>query len=173
MPRSTRDNASDSHWIAQRKYVWRPLKGAARTVHLQIGAPARTRREWACRLRVTGLPRDIDQRIHGIDSVQALELALRGAGKLLSETPEFRAGQIEQWKRPLKYDTELFLPLPMHSLQATLQTVQDYIERKGGRGGIAGEFRRSLLSVMREIQVELATLSAHRPIAPRRRAPAD
>src|SRR5712671_3620298 len=121
MPRSIRDNASDSQWIAQRKYVWRPPKGRARIVHVQIGAPARTRREWACRLRITGLPREIDRRIYGIDSVQALELALRGAGKLLSETPEFRAGQIEHWKKPLKYDTELFLPLPMHSLQGTLQ----------------------------------------------------
>jgi len=51
--------------------------------------------------------------------------------------------------------------------------VQLYIERKGGRGGIAGEFRRSLLSVMREIQLELATLSAHLPIAPRSGAHGD
>jgi hypothetical protein len=108
---------SDSGWIAQRKYVWRPPKGRSRIVHVQIGAPSRIRREWACRLRITGLPTGVDRPIYGIDGVQALELALGGAGKLLSQTPEFRAGQIEQWNKPLKYDTELFLPLPMQSRQ--------------------------------------------------------
>jgi hypothetical protein len=97
------------------------------------------------------LPSRIDQRIYGIDSVQALELALGGAGRLLARTPEFRAGQVEQWDKPLKYDTDLFLPLPMQSLQGVLQNVRHYIERKGSRATIQGELLRSLLAVMREV----------------------
>jgi len=43
-------------------------------------------------------------------------------------------GQVEQWNKPLKYDTDLFLPLPMESLQGALQGVRHYIERKGVGG---------------------------------------
>jgi hypothetical protein len=37
-----------------------------------------------------------------MDAVQALELALVGAGTLLSRSPQFRAGQIEMWNKPVK-----------------------------------------------------------------------
>lgn len=110
----------------------------------------------------------IDKRIHGIDPVQALELALGAAGKLLARTPEYRAGQLEQWEKPVKYDTDLFLPLPMSSLQSTLQTIAHYVERTGRRGRIQGELLRGLLSVMKEIQSDLAMLAAHLPITRRR-----
>jgi len=166
--KSTTTTSSNSEWIAHRQYVWRPPVGHPRIVRVQIGAPRRSRRDWACRLVITGLPSEFDRQIFGIDSIQALELALRGAGKLLAETPEFRAGQVEQWNKPLKYDTDLFLPLPMQSLQGVLQDVRLYIERKGSRTGIQGEMLRSLLSVMREVQLDLATLAAHLPITPRR-----
>jgi uncharacterized protein DUF6968 len=161
-------DTTNTNWIAQRKYIWRPLAGRPRIVDVQIGAPRRTRREWASRLRIAGLPREIDERIHGIDAVQALELALSSAGKLLAGTPEFRAGQIEQWDKPVKYDTELFLPLPMSSLQTTLEGFRQYVERTRGRGRIQGEMLRNLLSVVKEIQADLATLAAHLPIIRRR-----
>src|SRR5436190_5379219 len=150
-----------SRWIACRKYIWRPPAGRARTIDVQIGAPRRTRTEWGCRLRIAGLPREFDTLIHGFDAVQALELALNFAGKLLAGTPEFRAGQIEQWKKPVKCDTDLFLPLPMSSLQLTLQGLRHYVERTGGRGRFRGEMLRNLLAVMKEIQSDLARLSAH------------
>ena len=168
-PRKSRTTKSKiTSWIAQRKYVWRPPVGRPQTVHVQIAAPRRTRTEWASRLRISGLPTEIDRRIHGIDAVQALELTLGAAGKLLARTPEFLAGQIEQWDKPLKYDTDLFLPLPMSSLQLTLQGFRHYLERTGGRGRIRDEMLRSLLSVMNEIESHLATLAAHLPITRRR-----
>ena len=164
----TTPSVADSKWIAHRKYVWRPPVGRPRTVLVKIGAPRRSRRDWACRLVITGLPSEFARPVYGIDAIQALELALGGAGTLLARTPEFRAGQIVQWNKPLKYDTDLFLPLPMEALQGVLQGVRHYIERRGSRKGISGEMLRSLLSVMREVQLELATLAAHLPITPRR-----
>ena len=164
----TKSKTTTTTWIAQRKYVWRPPAGRPRTIHIQIAAPKRTRTEWASRLRISGLPTEIDKRVHGIDAVQALELALGASGKLLARTPEFLAGQIEQWDKPLKYDTDLFLPLPMSSLQSTLQGFRHYLERTGGRGRIRDEMLRSLLSVMNEIESHLATLVAHLPITRRR-----
>src|SRR5882724_11441133 len=40
-----------------------------------------THSAWACRLLITGLESEFDRRIFGIDSIQALELALVLAGK--------------------------------------------------------------------------------------------
>jgi len=137
-------------------------------VEVKIGVPGRSGRDWACRLAITGLPTEFNRPVYGIDSIQALEIALRAAGTVLAQTPEFRAGQIEQWNKPLKYDTDLFLPLPMESLQGNLQNLRYYIERRAPRRGIHPEMVRSLLSVMREIQLDLATLAAYLPITPRR-----
>ncbi|HKC60432.1 MAG TPA: hypothetical protein VKB92_10120 [Myxococcales bacterium] len=163
----TKVSSSDSEWIALRQYVWRRPVGPPRTVHVQISAPRRSKREWACRLLIAGLPSQIDQHIYGIDSVQALELALVTAGKVLAGTPEFRAGQVEQWNKPIKFDTDLFLPLPMHTLQGVLQGIRHYFDRKGIRRLPQGELLRSLLGVMREVQLDLATLASHLPITPR------
>ena len=118
---------------------------------------------------IDGLSAPFDRDVFGIDAVQALELALVAAGKLLASSPEFRAGQIEQWDKPAKDETALFLPLPMSSLQGVLGNVRVYVERKGSRRGLGGEMLRSLLGAMREIERDLATLAAHLPIAPRRR----
>ena len=140
---------------------------------LEIGTPVVVgREEWACPFRITGLPKDIDTAAHGSDAVQALELALVGAGALLSRSPQFRAGQIEMWNKPVKNAAELFLPLPMNSIQAALENLRGYLERqqekerKTKRDWFDPEWRRGLLSMMREISGDLATLAAHLPIAP-------
>jgi hypothetical protein len=163
----TKPDESDQDWIAQRKYVWRPQTGRPRTVTVQIAAPRPSRQSWASQLRISGLSTDLDHSIHGIDSIQALELALSAAGKLLSGSQEYRAGQIELWSKPIKYDTHLFLPLPMQSLQLTLDGLRHYLGRKQGRP--QGKMLRNLLAIMREISMDLATLAAHLPITPRKR----
>jgi len=104
--------------IASRSYIWIPPVGRPRPVALEIGTPARiSEAEWICPFRVSGLPKAIETAAHGSDAVQALELALVGAAALLSRSPQFRAGQIEMWNKPVKNAAELFLPLPMNSLQ--------------------------------------------------------
>ena len=83
--------------IASRRYQWVPPVGARRPVELEIGSPvAVSEEEWACPFRITGLPKRIDMAAHGVDAVQALELALVGAARMLSRSPQFRAGQIEK-----------------------------------------------------------------------------
>ena len=141
---------------------------------LTIGTPSEVAAgEWACPLRITGLPTDIDTAAHGIDAVQSLELALVGAGTLLSQSPQFRAGQIERWNEPVKEAAALFLPLPMNSLQGALENLRAYLrrqqekERKTKRDWFDPEWRRGLLSVMNTISGDLATLAAHLPIRPR------
>jgi hypothetical protein len=161
------------HRIARREYLWQPPVGARRQVVLEIGTPVSVGSdEWACPFRVTGLPKLIDTAAHGIDAVQALELALVGAGTLLSRSPQFRAGQIEMWNKPVKNAAELSLPLPMSSLQGALENLRTYLERqqekepKTKRDWFDPELRRGLLSVMHEINGTLVTLAAHLPIAP-------
>jgi hypothetical protein len=128
--------------------------------------------EWACPFRISGLPKTIETAAHGSDAVQALELALVGAGAYLSRSPQFRAGQIEMWNKPVKKAAALFLPLPMTSLQGVLENLRGYLERqeqkerKTKRDWFDPEWRRALLSMMREISGDLATLAAHLPIRP-------
>ena len=159
--------------VAYRQYLWRPPVGRPRVVELEIGTPVRIERNWACRLRISGLPTSFDQAIYGIDSVQALELALVTSGKLLAGSPEFRAGQIEQFGKRVDEPAALFLPLPMFSLQGAQENLLGYLERQRKRGWENEEWRRGLLVMMREIAADLATLAAHLPIKPRARRPTD
>jgi hypothetical protein len=161
--------------IARRQYVWRPPVGRRREVDLEIGTPAQfgRKREWACRFRITGLPTPIDESAHGFDALQALELALIWAGRLLSQSPQFRAGQIEIFDAPVKNAAELFLPLPMNALQLALENLRAYLERqrekerKTKRDWFHSGWGRTLSAMMREISGDLATLAAHLPIEPR------
>jgi len=157
--------------IAHRRYVWIPPAGGRRQVDLEIGSPVQVGRdEWACPFRITGLPKAIDTAAHGSDAVQALELALVGAGALLSRSPQFRAGQIAMWDEPVKNAAQLFLPLPMNSIQGTLENLQAYLERqqekerKTKRDWFDPEWRRGLLGAMNEVNGNLATLAAYLPI---------
>jgi len=150
-----------------------PPAGPRRDVVLEIGAPVNVAsEEWACPFRITGLPKEIDTAGRGIDAVQALEVALVGAAALLSRSPQFRAGQIELHDSPVKNAAELFLPLPMQSIQLTLENLRAYLEReqekerKRKRDWFDPEWRRNLLAQMNEVRDSLATLVAHLPIPP-------
>jgi len=150
-----------------------PPSGPRRPITLEIGRPVRVGdSEWACPFRITGLPRAIDTAAHGIDAVQAMELALVGAGTLLSRSPQFRASQIEMWNKPVKNAAELLLPLPMNWIQGALENLRAYLERqqqkerKTKRDWFNPEWGRALLSMMSEISGDLATLAAHLPTTP-------
>jgi hypothetical protein len=155
--------------IAHRRYTWRPPVGRSRAVDVEIGTPVRSWRSWACRIRISGLPKTYDGPIYGIDAVQALELALIAAGKFISESPQFRAGQIEQFGGLVTEPAALSLPLPMKTLQVTLENLLAYLDRLRTRGPANEEWRRVLLSMMREVAGDLATLAAHLPIRRARR----
>jgi len=160
--------------IASRRYVWVPPVGHERQIDLEIGAPVRVNEsEWACPFRITVLPKAIDTAAHGIDAVQALELALVGAGRGLERSPQFRAGQIKLHEAPITNAAALFMPLPMHSVLGAVENVRQYLERQEREeretegDWFDPEWRRGLLGMMREISGDLATLAAHLPIASR------
>ncbi len=112
---------------------------------------------------------EYDHAIFGIDAVQALELALQAAGLLISRSPEFRAGQIHHWGRPVLDPIALFLPLPLHSLRGSLDVLTGLLERNAGLKKHE-EWRRGMLKTMREISLDLATLASHMRRKPRRRS---
>lgn len=154
--------------IAERRYRWQPPHGKARSVYIRIGPVLRSGREWACRLQVSGLPRekDYDSLIVGGDALGALELALYGAGRILADSPEFRAGQVEGWGTTIRDPIELGLPLPLLKLQNILRELRAFLERSI-TGNAKDEWRRGLLITMDEILLDVGTLAAR--VRPRRR----
>jgi hypothetical protein len=89
---------------------------------------------------------------------------------LLSRSPQFRAGQVAMSNEPVKNAAQLFLPLPMNSIQGTLENLRAYLERqqqkerKTKRDWFDPEWRRGLISAMNEIHGNLATLAAYLPV---------
>ena len=169
--------------IASRTYVWAPPVGRRRKVDLDVCTPVLVgKNEWSCAYRLRGLPKPIDGASNGIDALQALELALVGLAAGLSQSPQFRAGQIEAWGVPIKRAAALSLPLPMFGLQLALENLGAALERLPGRDREHKRdrfhplWRESLLSGMRMIGADLATLTAHLPgeraVPKRRRRPA-
>jgi hypothetical protein len=158
-----------TRWIAERQYIWRPKLGPARPVRIQLGSPQPSGRDWSCRLLVTGLPAEYDKPVYGIDAIQSLELALVHAGRVIASTPEFQAGQIEHFDKPIREHVELFLPLPMNSLQSTLHDLRHYFVVRRKRR-VEREMLANLLSIMEDVEAHLAVLAAHLPIVPRRRS---
>lgn len=146
--------------VAHRVYRWRPKKGRSRKATVDIGTPvAVPGSDWGVRLRITGLREAVDQRIFGIDSIQALQLALMLAGKLLVDSPEFKAGEIELWDEPATSALELFLPLPLRELQGHLENQGEFLRRLKLRGRADREWHRGLLVVMRDVARRLSALS--------------
>lgn len=145
--------------VALRSYRWHPKKGRARKVVVEIGTPvAVPGSDWGVRLRITGLRKPLNRRVFGIDSIQALELALMLSGSLIVDSREFKAGEIELWERRVKAPFELALPLPLNSLQGALQTQSALLERLTLRGRGEKEWQHGLLAAMREVSEHLATL---------------
>jgi hypothetical protein len=147
--------------LASRTYLWRPPTGKPRDVVVAIGRPKAGERSWSCPLRITGLPKTIDEQAQGVDAVQALELALFRAGHVLARTPEFRAGQIRWEGQPVRDPLELGLPLyPLrlqHAFDLLRRSQRQLRERKGS---VRDEYRRSMMALMREVAGDLATLVA-------------
>jgi len=92
--------------------------------------------------------------------VQALELALIYSGQALSASAEFKSGQLELWDQPARNIHDLALPLPLHSLQGTLENQRAYLKRLKTKGHANAEWRRATLVVMREIARDLGALTA-------------
>lgn len=156
--------------IGHRRYRFRPSIGKPRPVDVYIHSPVPSGRDWVCKLRITGLPRQTDQEfpVYGVDSVQALELALRAVGQVFTSTPEYRAGQLECWESQTRDRIDLGLPLPFSSLQSNLENLRALLKRLAENGDNK-EWRRGTLAVLEEISLDLATLAVQLPVEPRLR----
>jgi len=72
----------------------------------------------------------VDTTIFGIDSIQALELALVYSGSVLTSSREFVSGHLRLWDEPARNMFEVVLPLSLHSLQSALKQLSAGIERR-------------------------------------------
>src|SRR5256885_8275384 len=69
--------ASFGRRVARRVYHSRPKRGRVRKATVEIGTPAAVPgSDWGCRVRIRGLSSEVDRTVFGVDSVQALSIAL-------------------------------------------------------------------------------------------------
>lgn len=167
-PPSRRSTVPFAGCVAQRRYRWRPATGRARAINVEIGTPVKERGAWACRVRISGLPLGgpLDQLIYGVDAMQALELAMSCACSLISQTPQFRAGEIEVWGQRARTPGDLRLPLALNDLRDTVVLLRQLIANSPGLKRNE-EWRREMLGVLHDIARDLSTAVARLPSAPR------
>ncbi len=79
--------------IAERVFTLKRPRGT-RPVTARIFAPRPDGNDFACRCEVDGLAKPIRKDIPGVDSIQAIELAMIGLGEWLHATREWREGRL-------------------------------------------------------------------------------
>ena len=81
--------------VARRVYHSRSDGDRLRKVTVEIGTPAAVPgSDWGCRVRIRGLSNDVDRTVFGVDSVQALSIALMYSGMMVTSSREFLEGCI-------------------------------------------------------------------------------
>ena len=112
--------------VASREFTKRAGRKSAR-VRIEIGTPQHLPAEpglsdwWACPIRIRGLGKPMLAYRGGVDGLQALELAMRGAGQMLSGTTAFHNGELYWGKTSLAQDLDFALPLSVGSLQSAIE----------------------------------------------------
>jgi hypothetical protein len=142
--------------IARRVYHSRIKQGRARKVTVEIGTPAAIpSSDWGCRVRIKGLSSPVDRTVFGVDSMQALSLALLYSGTMVTSSSEFLNGELDLWDSPAKNVFEAALPLPMHSLQGALEQLGAVLERMKAGTKVHEEWRAAVLTVLRDVEKKL------------------
>jgi hypothetical protein len=142
--------------VARRVYEVRSRAGSARRVKVEIGTPAAVPgSDWGCRVRIRGLSDPVDTTIFGIDSIQALSLALVYSGMTLTSSREFLSGRLRLWEEPARNLFEVALPLPMHSLQGALEDLNRVLARLERRKSVSGEWLAGVTTALRNVVTEL------------------
>lgn len=142
--------------VARRVYHSRDRGGRLRKVTVEIGTPAAVPgSDWGCRVRIRGLSSAEDRTVFGVDSVQALSIALMYSGMVLTSSREFLAGRLHVWDKPAKTVFELVLPLPLDSVQSALEQLSWVVQRMEGGTNANKEWRAGVLTVLRNVEKEL------------------
>lgn len=104
--------------IAQRSVTYE-RNGKAYEVHVHVGAPMKRvsvdagTEDWYCPFRISGIGVDGVHAAFGIDSVQALHLALVLAGQILKNSLPGRAGLLSWYRDPnLGFPPPVSVPAP-------------------------------------------------------------
>lgn len=97
----------------------------------------------------------VDRTVFGVDSVQALSIALMHSGTVLTSSREFLAGRLHVWDKPAKTVFEIVLPLPLHSVQSALEQLSWVVQRMKAGTNVNKEWRAGVLTVLRNVEKEL------------------
>jgi len=142
--------------VARRVYGLRRRGRSPSRVTVEIGTPAAVPgSDWGCRVRIRGLSPRVDTTIFGIDSIQALELALVYSGSVLTSSREFVSGHLRLWDEPARNMFEVVLPLSLHSLQSALKQLSAGIERLERRKHVPTVWMAAMKTSLRNIAAEL------------------
>ncbi len=130
--------------------------GRLKKVTVEIGTPAAVPgSDWGCRVRIRGLSKEVDRTVFGIDSVQALSIALMYSGMMVTSSREFLEGRLHVWGKKAKTVFQVALPLPLDSLQSALEQLSWVVERMKAGREIDKEWRAGVLTVLRNVEKEL------------------
>src|SRR5262245_56663993 len=82
--------------VAERELTLIAPDGSKKKVYARVLRPRQLKSgDFVCSFDVAGLRRStVGQDAHGVDSLQALELALKSLSSFLHRTPEWRAGRL-------------------------------------------------------------------------------
>jgi hypothetical protein len=109
--------------IARREFEWRPRGKRIRDVCLEIGTPEAARVDWSCSFRISGLLIPLQGEGFGVDSLQALHLAMVAGAKELANTTAFRNRELFVWGRRCDNILDLRLPWNEFSLQSAIEMI--------------------------------------------------
>ena len=110
--------------IAGRQFEWRPRGKRPKRVQLQIMTPKpNPRGDWSCSFHIRGLRIPFVGEALGVDSLQALHLAMVSAAKELANTTAFRKRELFSWDRRCDTILDLGLPWNEFALQSTIQMI--------------------------------------------------
>lgn len=158
--------------VARRVYHSHSKEGRGRKVTVEIGTPAAVPgSDWGCRVRIRGLSTKMDRTVFGVDSVQALSIALMYSGMMVTSSREFLEGWLHLWDSPAKSLFEVALPLPLHSVESALEQLSRILQRMNAGTKIDEEWREGVLTVLRNVEKELRLRRRWTPVLGTRRAP--
>ena len=139
--------------VASREFTKRAGGKSAR-VRIEIGTPQHLPAEpglsdwWACPIRIRGLGKPMLAYSGGIDGLQALELALRRAGEMLSGAQAFRNRELYWGKTPLMQNLDFALPLSLARLQSAVELTLSMLRKR--RKSLSREAERGFTEMLEE-----------------------
>jgi hypothetical protein len=93
--------------------------------------------------------------VFGVNSVQALSIALIYSGMMVTSSREFLNGQLYLWDSPAKDVFDVALPLPMDSLQRALEQLSWVLKRMKAGRKTDRKWRAGIMTVLRNVEKEL------------------